>query len=238
MLVDEVRPVASRTVYNLMTTKGNFFANGFLVDQCDTRETWPLAMANEVASLDALYEHKAAAGAPTPTDVGATPHYVYLTPNQLLTEITSRFRDLPYIMVTGGEPANYDLGPLVRIFHENTDRLLTIETSGTALGHIDADFDWVVVSPKFDMPGGLPVLRSALLAAARPHGELKLPIGKRAHYDIFIERMHQLGLDPADFDIALQPLSQSAKATQTCLELCYAHGHRLSIQIHKYIGVA
>lgn len=40
VLVESVNELSDQVVYNIETSIGNFFANGFLVDNCDTRYAW------------------------------------------------------------------------------------------------------------------------------------------------------------------------------------------------------
>ena len=40
-----------------------------------------------------------------------------------------------------------------------------------------------------------------------------------------------------DKSIYLQPLSQSKKATELCVQSCIDYNWKISIQIHKYIGL-
>ncbi len=53
------------------------------------------------------------------------------------------------IVITGGEPLLYPLGPLTRALHERGLEIF-IETSGTH--PLSGEFDWVCLSPKRQMP--------------------------------------------------------------------------------------
>ena len=81
--------------------------------------------------------------------------------------------------MAGGERGQYDLAPLVNALHDAGYKV-TLETSGTEPGHLEAGIDWVCVSPKFDMPGGKVVLSAAVHQIA---DEIKQIIGKRADID-------------------------------------------------------
>ena len=37
--------------------------------------------------------------------------------------------------------------------------------------------------------------------------------------------------------VCLQPISQSPKATQLCIDTCLGRDWRLSVQVHKYLGL-
>ena len=45
------------------------------------------------------------------------------------------------------------------------------------------------------------------------------------------------GLDLTNTLVYLQPISQKAKATQLAIEFCKQHNWRLSVQVHKYLGI-
>ena len=48
----------------------------------------------------------------------------------------------------------------------------------------------------------------------------------------------ELGLDLTNTLVYLQPISQKAKATQLAIEFCKQHNWRLSVQVHKYLGIS
>jgi 7-carboxy-7-deazaguanine synthase len=105
-----------------------------------------------------------------------------------------------------------------------------IETSGTF--EIQAPKStWVTVSPKVNMRGGYPVLSSCLARA----DEIKHPVAMEKH----IEELKELlaGINLQGKYIYLQPISQKAKATKLAIEACMANNWRLSVQVHKYLGI-
>jgi 7-carboxy-7-deazaguanine synthase len=132
-------------------------------------------------------------------------------------------------MVTGGEPAEQDLEYLVACLHAASFKV-AIETSGTATGHLGASFDWVCVSPKIDMPGGKPILKTAIESA----DEIKHVVGKQEDIDRLDRLIASVSLAP-HVQICLQPVSQSPKATELCYRTCLERGWRLSLQMHKYL---
>ncbi len=163
------------------------------------------------------------------------PTFARMTAMELAKHVlgTTRAR---HIVITGGEPALYDLRPLSEIFIE-AGRSVQLETSGTHEIRIDPRA-FVTVSPKVGMPGGLKVSDDALARA----DEIKMPVGKPAD----VERLREvvagvMAAKDVRLDriptVWLQPLSQSAKATALCVEAATAHGWRISIQTHKYLGV-
>lgn len=183
---------------------------------CDTKFTWKIDKTNEVeAFVDAL---------------GDTPKYVKKTGQQVADYITMRFPMFKWVLLTGGEPAEQDLCELVDALHYRGYKV-ALETSGTAEGHVGVQFDWVCVSPKIGMPGGRTIKASAI----RPANEIKFVVGKEADLQKLAAFLQQYPTK-AGCTICLQPMSQSPKATQICVEACQALGYRLSVQIHKVIN--
>jgi 7-carboxy-7-deazaguanine synthase len=131
-----------------------------------------------------------------------------------------------HVVITGGEPCEHDLTPLTEALIAK-DLTVQIETSGTQpirahpLTH-------VTVSPKINMPGGFAVLKEALTRA----NEIKHPVGKLRD----IEDLQTLEFDSST-PVFLQPLSGNKKATQLCIDEARKRGWRVSIQIHRFIGV-
>lgn len=183
---------------------------------CDTKETWEFAPENQVDTLAAA--------------LGANPRYVYLSATAVAEHIRANHPGPQWVLVTGGEPAQYALRPLVAAIH-NIGLKAAIETSGTEMGHVDAGFDWVCVSPKLNMPGGKAIQPAALAVA----DEIKHVVGRQQDIDE-LDALLTLPLKP-DVHICLQPVSISPKATALCLEVVQQRGWRLSVQMHKYIGV-
>lgn len=184
---------------------------------CDTKETWDFLPALEQKSLaDAL---------------GSNGRYVNLSPSEIVAYIRENLPGPRWVLLTGGEPAQYDLSPLVDALHESS-YLVALETSGTELGHIGAGIDWVCVSPKIEMPGGKQVLPEALATA----DEIKHVVGKQKDIDQLDSLLEDVTLKP-HVQICLQPVSTSPKATDLCTAVVIQRGWRLSVQMHKYIGV-
>lgn len=160
--------------------------------------------------------------------------------NELVAKVEKEAADnctgilLDTVLVTGGEPAEQDLGPLTLGLWGNFN--LHLETSGTADGHM-ADrnlWDWVTVSPKEGMPGGRAIIPEVIQAA----DELKFVIGKQEHIDaarVFMKKY--LRHDEAPPVISLQPLSANEKATKLCVDAVMQHNFRLSLQQHKILGL-
>src|SRR5258708_3504912 len=117
---------------------------------CDTKETWTFE-PGEVR--DQIGEVR-----------GANPHYTWLDSTTIADYIAANHRGPRWVLVSGGEPAQYPLAPLVEALHARGYRT-ALETSGTEVGHLDAGFDWVCVSPKIAMPGGRAIRHEALSSA-------------------------------------------------------------------------
>ncbi len=183
---------------------------------CDTRETWSLDTVHQVAPLTAA--------------LGATPRYACLTAEQIAGHITARHRGPAWVLVTGGEPARYDLRPLAVQLRARGFKI-ALETSGTATGHLHAGLDWVCVSPKIDMPGGK-AINAEVLAGA---DEIKHVVATPRD----IEALDKLLADHTvkkTVQICLQPVSLNDAATALCLQTVIRRGWRLSVQLHKYLG--
>jgi len=128
-------------------------------------------------------------------------------------------------VVTGGEPAMYDLGDLCNGLH-NAKFKVHIETSGAypLLG----DIDWITVSPKKFMP---PL--SSCLAKAN---ELKVVVFNRN--DFLWAEQHAEKVN-ATCKLYLQP-EWSKMETITPLLINYIKDHpkwQLSLQTHKYTNI-
>ena len=185
---------------------------------CDTKHTWTVNPQLE-RSVDEVM-----------TEQGESEHWFKHSIEQLLALFTAQGYNAKHVVISGGEPCMYDLNPLSTRLIE-LGYSVQIETSGTfeILTHKDT---WVTVSPKVNMPGGKPVLSSAMQRA----NEIKHPIAMEKH----VEELEQvLGLLNADAKplIYLQPISQQKRATELAIKVCIERNWRLSLQTHKFIGI-
>ena len=124
------------------------------------------------------------------------------------------------VVLTGGEPLLQLDAELIAALHARGFSL-ALETNGTIAA--PAGVDWICVSPKADAP------------VVQTRGqELKLVYP-------------QEGVDPARFEgldferFLLQPMDgpRRAENTQAAIAYCLAHPRwRLSVQTHKYLGIA
>lgn len=181
---------------------------------CDTKHTWKLDINEEISFDDMIAKTK------------DTSTWADVSENTLIDYLIKQPENL--IVITGGEPCTYDLTQLTTILSYR-GKQVQIETSGTA--EIKVDYHtFITVSPKIDMPGGLLVLDQALQNA----DEIKMPVGKLADVEKLKTLLQRIFHHP---QIYLQPLSQSEKATELCIEQARLNGWRLSAQLHKYIHV-
>lgn len=183
---------------------------------CDTQNTWRIDDKHEVETIEEC--------------LGDTPYFTRQSASQINYYLRRHYPNIEWIMLTGGEPADQDLVGLVNALHDGGYKIL-LETSGTAEGHMNADIDWVCVSPKINMPGGKTVLPHVVAAA----DEIKHVVGIQKHIDQLDDLLSSIG----EFEgiVSLQPMSVSVNATKLCYETVLARGWRLSIQTHKYIGI-
>jgi 7-carboxy-7-deazaguanine synthase len=182
---------------------------------CDTKETWDFDDSQHVEILAQA--------------LGPNSKYASVTPAAITDYIREHHLGPGWVMLTGGEPAQYDLKPLVAALHQAGYKV-ALETSGTETGHLGAGLDWVCVSPKINMPGGKTVQPETLSTA----DEIKHVVGKQSDIDRLDSLLADVELKPG-VQICLQPVSLSPKATQLCIDTVQARGWRLSIQTHKLL---
>lgn len=184
---------------------------------CDTKHTWKLDPELAITPDQLLAKR------------GDSPSWTGITPAALLALFRQQGYQARHVVITGGEPCMFDLTSLCQTLHA-AGYSTQIETSGTF--EIKAPPDtWVTVSPKLNMPGGYPVLPSALKRA----DEIKHPVAMQKHVDelVALLDLHQLN----DKLVYLQPISQQKRATELAIASCIKHNWRLSVQVHKYLGI-
>jgi 7-carboxy-7-deazaguanine synthase len=197
---------------------------------CDTKHTWDILPEQEVSS-DVIFTKSADA-----------PTYFSTNSEALIEILTKQSFTAKHIVITGGEPCMYDLT-------EFTERAASIgystqiETSGTYEIFCDGN-TWVTVSPKINMKAGMPILSQAMQRA----NEIKHPIAMQKHIDeldtllkaenLFEKKTEAQSANSAPGPlIYLQPISQQTRATELAVQTCIERNWRLSVQLHKYIGV-
>jgi 7-carboxy-7-deazaguanine synthase len=192
---------------------------------CDTKETWGKLGKRADTEVPTLAEA-----------LGTTDSYV----NMLGAQVARAARAMggghvKWVLLTGGEPGMYPLGPLVRALQGRRFKV-ACETSGTVEGVLPVagaergNIDWLTVSPKLGMPGGR-IVRSQVLQEA---DEIKFVVGKDDDLDTI---KHVLMFAPPETTVCVQPMSQSEKATALCVKWALEYGWRVSVQVHKVMAV-
>ncbi len=129
------------------------------------------------------------------------------------------------IVITGGEPLLYPLGPLTEALHRRGVEIF-LETSGSH--PFSGEFDWVCLSPKRQRPP----LAEAFARAV----ELKVVIEREEDFAWAEENAAQVG--PA-CRLYLQPEWSVAERIMPAI-VAYAKAHpqwSVSIQTHKYMHI-
>ncbi|WP_105201555.1 MULTISPECIES: 7-carboxy-7-deazaguanine synthase QueE [unclassified Pseudoalteromonas] len=184
---------------------------------CDTKQTWD-AKDSYVVSLEQTVEKKS-----------DSEHWAKADAEDILALFQSRGYRAKHVVITGGEPCLFDLNPLCELLHQH-GYSTQVETSGTFEIKVPAQ-TWVTVSPKINMRGGYEVLASAMKRA----NEIKHPVAMQKHVDELEELFKATGVHPRL--VYLQPISQKAKATKLAIDTCIKKNWRLSVQVHKYLGI-
>lgn len=185
---------------------------------CDTKHTW-LVNPDAQQPLAVIIAKQA-----------ESESWAAVTAEQLLQLFSEQEYQARHVVITGGEPCIYDLNPLCELLHSEGFST-QIETSGT-FEILAPAATWVTVSPKINMRGGYKVLDSALQRA----DEIKHPVAMDKH----VEELQQLlqRVDITNKLIYLQPISQQEKATRLAIAYCKKYNWRLSVQVHKYLGIS
>ena len=209
---------------------------------CDTKETWNKSDAHFVEGdpLDAFDAIRSDTRPHGPSHRSFA--YARFDPNVIAGIIRSTWPAISWVLVTGGEPAEQPVVLLADALHD-VFKKVAIETSGTALGHVDTSvsaefvstpFDWVCLSPKIDNPAGRTVYRECVRTA----DEIKFVIGKVDDVVVASRFLAQHEHDVRDdVQISVQPMSQSPSATKLCIDAAMMYDWRLSLQMHKYLGI-
>lgn len=184
---------------------------------CDTKHTWDINLDDSVSTEIMASKRE------------ESTQWANMSVEQILDWVKKQGYQAKHIVITGGEPCMVDLTPLCAGF-EALGYSTQVETSGTFEVRV-TDKCWVTVSPKINMKGGYKILRSALDRA----NEIKHPVATEHHVDELQKLLaeHEVTNTP----IYLQPISQKQRATELAIETCIKNNWRLSIQVHKYIGI-
>jgi len=184
---------------------------------CDTKHTWEIQLDDQVSTSNMVNK-------PRESD-----HWASLTIEEILNVFVEQKYQAKHVVITGGEPCMEDLTPLCNAL-ESSGYSCQVETSGTFEIRV-SEACWVTVSPKINMKGGYKILQSAMHRA----NEIKHPIATENHVDEIKALLAEHGVE--DKQVFLQPISQKQRATELAIKTCIENNWRLSIQVHKYIGI-
>jgi organic radical activating enzyme len=147
----------------------------------------------------------------------------FLALQQLVDEVNKTQAEI--IVITGGEPAMYDLTEITNALKKE-NRRIHIETSGAYI--ISGNFDWICVSPKrFKKP-----LESSLIRA----DELKMIVVN--HQDLkWAEEL--VALCSNECRLLIQPEWDRAEKVFPMINTFIKKNQKwsLSLQIHKYLNI-
>ena len=186
---------------------------------CDTKQTWEQDQKDHTSLGDVLAK------------TNDSPSWSEIDADQILEIFRNQKFNAKHVVITGGEPCMFDLNPLCNLLHEN-GYSTQIETSGT-FEILAPSETWVTVSPKVNMKGGYEVLKSCMARA----NEIKHPVARQSHVEE-LELLLQQAPIHKDALIYLQPISQKLAATELAIDTCIKKNWRLSVQVHKYIGIS
>jgi len=184
---------------------------------CDTKHTWEINLDTQVSQSELLAKEQ------------ETEQWADFTVDDILARIKSAGYRARHVVITGGEPCMFDLTPLCHAL-EQQGFSCQVETSGTFEIKVSKDC-WVTVSPKVNMRGGYDILRSAMHRA----NEIKHPVATEQHIEDLKALLIEHGVQ--NTQVYLQPISQKKRATELAIKTCIANDWRLSVQVHKYLGI-
>jgi 7-carboxy-7-deazaguanine synthase len=185
---------------------------------CDTKHTWYVDLEQQISVAQLLAKS------------AETSQWAPLTAPQILSLFAEQDFRAKHVVITGGEPCMVNLIPLCAEL-QNAGYSCQVETSGTFEVQVSPEC-WVTVSPKIKMKGGYPILASAMQRA----NEIKHPVATEQHVAELKQLLQQHNI--TNTPVYLQPISQKTRATQLAINTCIDNNWRLSIQVHKYIGIA
>ncbi len=127
------------------------------------------------------------------------------------------------VIITGGEPTIYDLNPFITFLHQK-GYYVSIETNGYNFSHVKKA-DWITYSPKdwnHVEKEGFDELKFIV--------DRNSPVGKLLQ----IESVKHIFIQPQNF-----MHTPNMENVRYCVELVkkYPQKFRLSLQMHKFIGV-
>lgn len=154
------------------------------------------------------------------------------TLNRLVKAIQQTAHANDLLVLTGGEPCLQPLEALLEALIQLSHPIpcIHLETNGSLPipgAHL---IDHIVVSPKHMLPEG-----SYLKNVVEGADEIKWLVGGMPSIARLKAFMNLHDIDPQR--VCLQPISQEEHSTKLAFKACLQLGCRLSVQVHKYIGV-
>ena len=178
---------------------------------CDTNYAQKCSPQEKYTQSQALFHKKP-----------GTSSYFEVESTWLAEEVYKRTKPNILAVITGGEPCSQNIATLIKRL-EHFGFQVQIETSGTEIICCSKK-TWITLSPK-----AKPVLAENWQKAS----EIKLPVLSEEDLSRYESSLSQIPQEK----ICLQPVSCDPKATALCVKVCQQKNWRLSVQIHKYIGI-
>jgi radical SAM domain protein len=140
---------------------------------------------------------------------------------QEILERVIKFAPFAMVVITGGEPTAQNLTDLVNLLKSN-NFYVSIETNG--MNKIDYNLDWITCSPKNEKVN------------IKEVNELKFVVDKSCEeMNLFIDAVSS---NVKHDYVYLQPESNKNSMISNCVEMISENSdYRLSLQIHKIIGI-
>ena len=186
---------------------------------CDTKYTW-IQLKNKKTSINNIISKI------TPNNT-----WSFVKVEQIIQIIKDQNWTAKHIVITGGEPAIFDLTPLTEELELHGFKN-QIETSGTHEIKCSEN-SWVTVSPKINQSRRY----YPLIQALNRSNEIKHLVENNKNIEILDELLIMIKNDKKTRIISLQPINKKKLSTKLCIEICTIRNWRLSIQIHKYINI-
>jgi organic radical activating enzyme len=148
-------------------------------------------------------------------------------PKMSVSELIETIATFPvkHIVITGGEPAMYDLNPLVNSLKEN-GYYVAIETSGAH--PLQGQVDWYTFSPK--------KFKEPVEEAYSKASELKVVIYHKSDFDWALDHAQKVH---SDCLLYIQPeWSKQERLLPDIIAFVKEHPNwKLSLQTHKYLNI-
>lgn len=156
-----------------------------------------------------------------------------LTINSIIEEIQKLMINVKLVVITGGEPFRQ---PIELLCHKliDLDYLVQIETNGTLYRDLP-DKVHIICSPKVTK-NGYSLLRDDLLSRINA---LKFLVAKNIPE---YSNIPEVGQSKYNIPVFIQPMDQNnpllnKQNEKLAIDLVLKYGYRLSIQIHKILGI-